>query len=68
MAARIIVVERMETPTNEIMVSYKIVDNGFTSPVGHIWIPKDQYSPEREKTELEKVLREYLEMKAKGLV
>ncbi|MCC5994468.1 MAG: hypothetical protein LM587_02670 [Candidatus Aenigmarchaeota archaeon] len=68
MGAKIIVVERMETPTNQIMISYKIIDNGFTSPVGHIWIPKDQYSPEREKTELEKVLREYLEMKAKGLV
>jgi len=54
--------------TNQIMISYKIIDNGFTSPVGHIWIPKDQYSPERERQELEKVLKEYLELKAKGLV
>ena len=68
MAARIIVVERMETATGEIMVSYKIIDNGFISPVGHIWLKKEEYSPEREKQELEKILKEYLELKAKGLV
>jgi len=68
MAVKIVVVERMETTTGEIMVSYKIIDNGWSSPVGHIWLPKDQYSPEKEKAELEKVLREYLEAKAKGLV
>jgi hypothetical protein len=68
MVAKIVVVERMETPTGEIMISYKIVDNGFTSPVGHIWIPKSEYSLEREKQELEKVLKEYLEMKARGLI
>jgi hypothetical protein len=68
MAAKIIVVERMETATGEIMVSYKIIDNGWSSPVAHIWIPKNEYSAEREKTELEKILKEYLEAKAKGLV
>jgi hypothetical protein len=68
MVVKIEVVERMETVTNQIMVSYRIVDNGFISPVGHIWIPKSEYSPEREKQELEKILKEYLEAKAKGLV
>jgi hypothetical protein len=68
MAAKIVVIERIETPTNEIMVSYKIIDNGWSSPVAHIWIKKEEYSAEREKQELEKILKEYLEAKAKGLV
>jgi hypothetical protein len=68
MVAKIVVVERMETPTNEIMISYKIIDNGWSSQVAHIWIKKEEYSAEKEKAELEKVLKEYLELKAKGLV
>ena len=68
MVAKIVVVERMETATGEIMISYKIIDNGWSSQVAHIWIKKEEYTPEREKAELEKVLIEYLELKAKGLV
>jgi hypothetical protein len=68
MAAKIVVVERMETPTNQIMISYKIIDNSFISPVGHIWIDKKEYTPEKERQELEKILKEYLELKARGLV
>jgi hypothetical protein len=68
MAVKIVVIERMETVTNQIMISYKIVDNGWSSPVGHIWIDKKEYTPERERQELEKILKEYLELKARGLV
>jgi hypothetical protein len=68
MGARAIVIERMETMVDYIIITYVIEDNGYRSPPAHIYIKKSEYSVEREKQELEKAIQEYYNLKKLGLL